>query len=74
LLSEVALEFMLDSMLPEILKKFNSSLKRVYRTGILRRNCSQIILAIVTRNLRKKEPKISSGTFLAELYHGNSIF
>ncbi|PKC56318.1 hypothetical protein RhiirA1_429196 [Rhizophagus irregularis] len=73
LLSEVALEFMSDSTLPEILKQFNSSLKKgLVEPGPRGEIVSRIILAVVAHNLKKKGSVNSVKDFLTELYHEDS--
>lgn len=75
LLSEVALEFMSDLMLPKILRLFSTSLKKgLVDPGPRGELVGRIILAVVAHKLSRNGPKGSRvQEFLTELYHHDSL-
>src|SRR5438128_8767963 len=73
LLSDVALDFMSDSMLPKILNQFNTLLKKgLVEPGLRGEIVSRIILAIVAYKLKTGTDN-SVQKFLEELYHEDSM-
>ncbi|CAG8625536.1 14490_t:CDS:2 [Funneliformis mosseae] len=74
LLSEVAFEFMSDSMLPKILWLFSTLLKKgLVDPGPQGEIVSRIILAVVAHKLRTDGPENTVQKFLTELYHNESV-
>jgi hypothetical protein len=74
LLSEVAIEFMSDSMLPKILNWFSVILKKgIVEPGPRGELVGRIILTIAAYKLKVNRTEKSVRNFLAELYHESSL-
>jgi hypothetical protein len=74
LLSEVALEFMSDSMLPKILGLFSTSLKKgLVEPGPRGELVARIILAVVAHKLSIDGSENTVQKFLTELYRNDSL-